>query len=138
MEMQGKQKYDDYREAVAQLPNTYIPVDEEFLQKYQVEIDAIKEFLSDKGGLHHLAVEGEFHTLCRVPSKEILSSASERAKKLDPIESDIDFVQRCLVYPSAEIFRGWINSGAPGLAAAISRKLFDLAKVNQEAISKKL
>ncbi len=114
MEIQGTQKHDDYQQAIASLPKDYIPVDEGFLNRYEVEIEAIKEFLSDKGGLHLIQVD-EYSTLCRVPSKETLSKVSERSKKLDPIEADIDFVNRCLVYPSSETFSSWINNGAPGL-----------------------
>ncbi|WP_061223932.1 LIC_10177 family protein [Leptospira weilii] len=137
MEIQGTQKHDDYKQAIASLPKEYVPIDEGFLTHYEVEIEAIKEFLSDKGGLHLIQVD-EYSTLCRVPSKETLSKASERSKKLDPIETDIDFVGRCLVYPSAATFSGWTNNGAPGLASSIARKIFDLAKLNQEAVSKKL
>ncbi|EKO77693.1 hypothetical protein QMM42_17790 [Leptospira santarosai] len=137
MELQGSQKFNDYQQAIASLPKGYVLIDEEFLARYEVEIEAIKEFLSDKGGLHLIQVD-EYSTLCRVPSKEMLSKVNERSKKLDPIEADIDFVNRCLLYPSAETFSGWIGGGAPGLAASISRKIFELAKLNQEAVSKKL
>ncbi|EMJ38903.1 hypothetical protein LEP1GSC079_1135 [Leptospira interrogans str. FPW1039] len=137
MELQGTQKFNDYQQAISNLPKDYVSIDENFLARYEVEIEAIKEFLDDKGGLHLIQVD-EYSTLCRVPSKETLSKVSDRSKKLDPIEADIDFVNRCLVYPSSETFSGWINKGAPGLASSISRKIFDLAKLNQEAVSKKL
>ncbi len=81
MEIQGTQKHDDYQQAIANLPEEYVPIDEGFLTHYEVEIEAIKEFLSDKGGLHLIQVD-EYSTLCRVPSKETLSKASERRTHL--------------------------------------------------------
>ncbi|AXR68235.1 LIC_10177 family protein [Leptospira mayottensis] len=137
MELQGSQQYSDYQQAIANLPKEYVPIEEDFLTRHEVEIAAIKEFLENKGGLHRISVD-EYSVLCRVPSKDMLAKTSERSKKLDPIETDIDFVTRCLLYPSAETFRGWIDNGAPGLASSMARKIFDLAKLNQEAVAKKL
>ncbi|MDI7196293.1 LIC_10177 family protein [Leptospira santarosai] len=137
MELQGSQAYNDYQQAIASLPKEYVPIEEDFLGRHEVEIAAIKEFLEDKGGLHMISVD-EYSILCRVPSKDMLSKVNERSKKLDPIEADIDFVGRCLIYPSPEIFRGWIDKGAPGLASSMARKIFDLAKLNREAVAKKL
>ncbi|EMJ94798.1 LIC_10177 family protein [Leptospira alstonii] len=137
MELQGSQQHSDYQQAIASLPKEYVPIEEDFLNRHEVEIAAIKEFLENKGGLHLISVD-EYSILCRVPSKDMLSKVSERSKKLDPIESDIDFVTRCLLYPSADTFRGWIDKGAPGLASSMARKIFDLAKLNREAVAKKL
>ncbi|EMF44306.1 hypothetical protein LEP1GSC067_1180, partial [Leptospira interrogans serovar Lora str. TE 1992] len=50
MELQGTQKYNDYQQAISSLPKDYVPVDEGFLNRYEVEIEAIKESLDDKGG----------------------------------------------------------------------------------------
>lgn len=137
MELQGTQQYNDYQQAIASLPKEYVSIEEDFLNRHEVEIAAIKEFLESKGGLHLISVD-EYSILSRVPSKDMLAKVSERLKKLDPIESDIDLVTRCLIYPSADTFRSWIDKGAPGLASSMARKIFDLAKLNQEAVAKKL
>lgn len=130
-------EHQDYQQAIQSLPDEYLPINEEFLEKYEVEIDTIKTILAGKGGVHVLSLD-DCSVIVRIPSKETLSNITKRAKNLEPIESDTLLVKQCLIYPKPEVLDRWIDSGSPGLASTFARKLFELAKINQEAVAKKL
>ncbi|PJZ43677.1 LIC_10177 family protein [Leptospira brenneri] len=127
----------DFKAAMDLFPKEYVLVDGEFLETYKEPISIVKRFLEPVGGLHLLEAD-EKSVLMRVPSKEILEKVVKRADKLTGTESDLQLIADCSVYPNANTFQSWVNSGSPGLASAFAKKLLQLAKVNQEVTAKKL
>lgn len=127
----------DFKEAQAGLPSEFVPIDDEFLEKYKTEIGIIKQYYEPVGGIH-LLESGEFQAICRVPNNQILKKVQSRSKNLDGFESDLTLVGECLIYPSAQTVGDWIKRGATGIASVFSKKLLEQAHVLQEATAKKL
>ncbi len=137
MDINTKQLAD---EALRELPqNAYIPVDAEFLERYENQISTVKRAYADKGGIHVLSTDESDAIIVRVPSAEILRKTRKNAERIaDPLEQDLSLVNDCLLYPSVQVLRGWLESGSPGLASVYARKLLELSKTVVEAEAKKL
>jgi hypothetical protein len=127
----------DIQSAKAALPSEYRRVDDDFLRDYAKPISVLKEHYAASGGLEVITVD-EYSVICRVPTKQILTDVMANSNKMSGIDSDIFLVVQCLVYPSGQQFRNWIDSGAPGLAASVARALMAASKANTEAVRKKL
>jgi len=126
-------------EAKSHLPSSYVPVDEEFIERYREPIDQLKARHADKGGLLILEVD-EYSGIFRIPGREHLSRISKKqsqTNRSDALQSDLELCGYCLIYPSLETFEGWLSK-APGLPSAFAKKLLDESKITSEAIAKKL
>lgn len=124
-------------EVLSQLPKEYTEIDEEFLTKYENEIDSLKSIFKDKGGIHLISVE-EYSVICRVPSREIFLAVNKRAASLDAMSADFELVKKCILYPAPEIVKTWMDNGNSGIATPIAKQLMKLSKITQEGSAKKL
>lgn len=119
------------------LPQPYQNIDDEFLERYSLEIQAFKDKFEIQGGIHLIDL-GEHQVICRAPTKQIINDTLKRAEKLSPLDADMLLVGTCLLYSSIDILNSWVNSGKVGYPTVIAKRLMRISAITIEDTAKKL
>jgi hypothetical protein len=125
-------------ELLSDLPQPYEFIDKKFLKKNAKIIEAIKKRYENKGGIRLIDVDDTINVMCKIPDSAILDQVKIKIKTMDNRDVDNWVVAQCLLYPSPDTFRSFLDSGMPGLGTTISGVLMKEAKFNMEATAKKL
>ncbi len=142
---QTRGDWEQVKDALGMLPVEYSFPNNEFLEANKDAIEILKGVYAEKGGLHRLIDENtdeEYGILVRIPPIEklnkIMARAGDKEKRKEPLNIDLLMVVESILWPKAEVFEGWVNGNAPGIAVPFSTQIMKLSGSTSSVSSEKL